>query len=140
MGVRSCSVKNRFASSHFRRCEDSRGALLSWEGLRKEARREVEGERRLPALKCVFAMVTSFAELGWSGDVGEVGGEVCEGFLRMPVGVSGGSLPRGKERWMGGEVYVPLGRLGGGLPVVLAAFDAMVSKSSVSSGIRATKL
>lgn len=83
MGVRSCSVRNRFASSHLRRWEDSREALPSWEGVREEeARREAEGECRLPALKCVLAMVTSFAE----GEVGEVGCEVCEGFLRMPVG------------------------------------------------------
>lgn len=82
MGVRSCSVRYRFASSHLRRWEDSSGgALPSWKGVREEPRREAEGERRLPALKCVLAMVTSFA----MGEVGEVGCEVCEGFLRMPV-------------------------------------------------------
>lgn len=136
MGVRSCSVRYRFASSHLRRWEDSSGgALPSWKGVREEPRREAEGERRLPALKCVLAMVTSFA----MGEVGEVGCEVCEGFLRMPVdGQSALIFDGGKGGWRG--VNVPLGRLAGGLPVLFASFDAMVPKLSVRSSCRATQL
>lgn len=46
-----------------------------------------EEERRRPALYWVLTIVSSLElRLRLSGETGEIGGEVCEGFFKMPLG------------------------------------------------------
>ncbi len=96
---RSCSVRYRFASSHFSRCDDSRSSSPWCDGVRLEGRREAapgraaDEDRRCPALTCVLWIVSSFLVTGslssWAGAgvgaTGEIGGERWKEFLRMPV-------------------------------------------------------
>ena len=81
--MRSCSVRYRLASSHFRRCWFSSEAASSpavAEGVREDWRREPEGreaaleERRWPALAWVLTIVSSFSEMSFSL-IGDVGGD-----------------------------------------------------------------